>query len=284
MANEKVIAVDLGGTKVKVGIVEGDNIRNVISENIDATASQKKVLEQIEKIIDKVYEADIKAICIGVPSIVDLDKGVVLEVVNIPSWKKVPLKRVFEDKYKIKVIINNDAKCFALGEKYFGKGKKYNNVVGLIIGTGIGAGIIINGKLYSGTNCGAGEFGEVVYKDKNFEVYCSGKLYKWKYKISNGREISKKARDGDQKSLEIFKEQGENIGMLIALVVNSVDPEIIILGGSVTNDFDLLKPHLMKSLKKYTYKTTFERLKIENSENKDIALLGAASLYFDSLK
>ena len=120
----------------------------------------------------------IKAIGIGVPSVVDTHTGIVYDVQNIPSWKEVAIAQKMQELYKLPVLVNNDANCFALGEYHFGKGKGTKSMVGVTIGTGIGAGIIINGKLYCGPNCGAGEFGMIGYLDKVVEYYASGQFFK----------------------------------------------------------------------------------------------------------
>src|SRR5690606_24955530 len=112
-----------------------------------------------------------------VPSVVDVDKGIVYDVQNIPSWKEVPLKAIMEERYGVPVQVNNDANCFALGEKYFGQGRDSKAFIGLTLGTGLGAGIILNDKLYAGPNCGAGEFGMVPYLDYHYEYYASGQFF-----------------------------------------------------------------------------------------------------------
>ena len=124
-----------------------------------------------------------------------LKRGVVYDVQNIPSFKEVDLKRILEEEFKIPTYINNDANCFIVGEKYFGAGRDYKNIVGLIIGTGLGAGLYTNGKLYCGTNCGAGEFGMLPYKDGIYEDYCSGKYFSNGLKTT-GKEIFYRAEKG----------------------------------------------------------------------------------------
>jgi glucokinase len=278
----EIIGVDLGGTKVKVGLVSGDKLVKVLFKEINSSESQNQVINEIEGVIDQVFTKKVKAIGIGVPSIVDVKTGVVFEVTNIPSWKEVPLKKILEKKYNVPVIVNNDANCFALGEKYFGEGKKYKHLVGITLGTGIGGGIIIDGRLYSGINCGAGEFCNISYLDSDLEHYSSGMLYK-KLGVS-GKELSRNARAGDKRALEIFREQGCHIGKLLSVVVNALDPEVIILTGSLINDYEFLKGSMMKSLEESIYKRAFSKIKIKLSKNKDIAVLGAASLYLDFLK
>ena len=177
------------------------------------------------------------------------------------------------------MIVNNDANCFALGEKYFGEGKNYDNIVGLIIGTGVGAGIIINGKLYCGQNCSAGEFGRIPYLDRNVEYYCSGQFFQKEYNI-NGEELYQKA---NRKAKKIFGIYGKHLGKAVSMIVNSIDPQIIILGGGVSKAYCLFKDSMLESLKEWIYKKTFSNIKIKASNTKNIAILGAASLCFGHL-
>ena len=193
-----VIGIDLGGTSIKIGKIEENNLIKSDIKDLDAKASKEEVINQITQMIDSYYDSEVEGIGIGVPAIVDTKTGTVYEVVNIPSWDEVPLKNILEDKYKIPVLVNNDANCFALGEKYFGEGKDYDDVVGLITGTGVGAGIIINGKLYSGQDCAAGEFGEIIYLDKNIEEYCSGKFFQDNYNAKGEKLFEKQ----DKKAFE----------------------------------------------------------------------------------
>lgn len=278
-----VIGVDVGGTKIEVGKVSNNKIEKLLKVNTNSNASQDEVISQITSLINKLIDKNTKSIGIAVPAIVDVEKGIVFETVNIPFWKKVPLKEILEQKYKIPVFINNDANCFALGEKYFGIGKNYQNIATVTISTGFGAGMIINGKLHSGNNCGAGEFGEVVFRDHNFEYYCSGQYFLNEHKIS-GEKLFQEAKQNNKKALAIFTKFGTNLGKALAMVVHSMDPEIIILGGSVSKSYQYFEKSMKESLKQSIYARSFSRLKIYLSKTDNVVILGAASLYWDSLK
>ena len=114
-------------------------------------------------------------------------------------WKEVPLKSILEQRYNLPVFLNNDANCFAKGEKVYGCGKPYSNFVGLSIGTGLGMGVIVNNQLYSGELCGAGEIGMVTYKDSIIEHYASSLFFVKKYN-QNAKVLSDLASKGDPKS------------------------------------------------------------------------------------
>lgn len=276
-----LLGVDLGGTNVRVGLVENDSLLKVESTPISRTDDPMDVVNDISRLIEKFSGDGITGIGVGVPSVVDVEKGIVYDVQNIPSWKEVHLKDLLQEKFRVPVYVNNDANCFAVGEKYFGKGKNYENIVGLIVGTGLGAGLVINGKLYAGRNCGAGEFGTIPFRDRNYEYYCSGQFFTSEYKIT-GEELSVKARQGDRRAREIYAEFGFNLGEAIKLIMYSVDPEIIILGGSVSKSFDLYKKELYVSLRDFAFTKSVANLLIEVSEVQNVAILGAAALYYDA--
>jgi len=278
-----ILGIDIGGTNFRVGLVNNDKLEKVESLPILKNGSQDAILEEIFTMIEKFIGEKIEGIGVGVPSVVDVEKGIVYEVQNIPSWKEVPLKDLLEKRYNVPTYINNDANCFAVGEKYFGKVKEYKNIVGLITGTGLGAGVIINNKLYSGVNCGAGEFGMIPFKDKIYEYYCCGQFFENEYKISGG-ELYKKAEAGDSSAIKIFLEYGANLGEAIKMIMYAVDPEFIVLGGSVSKSFKFYKDEMWKSIKNFAYSKSAEKIKIEVSETEHVAILGAAALYLDGKK
>jgi glucokinase len=276
-----LIGIDLGGTNVRVGKVNSNAVEQINSARLLEKQNQNSVLEQIYNAIDEVIDKEVKGIGVGVPSVVDTINGIVYDVQNIPSWKEVPLKKLLEEKYNIPTYINNDANCFAVGEKHFGKGKGYQDIVGLIAGTGLGSGLIFNNKLYAGRNCGAGEFGMLPFKDHNFEYYCCGQFFTNIYNLK-GEEVYTLAETGDKKSMKIFEEFGSNLGEAIKVILYSVDPQIIVLGGSTSKSFKYFKEAMWKIIETFEYKKSLTNLKIEVSEIKEIAILGAAALYLDS--
>jgi len=257
VSDPAVIGVDLGGTNVRAGLVEGGRLTDVRSVAVRSQGSERDVLEDMFSAIDAVMRKDVAGIGAGVPSVIDLKAGIVYDVQNIRSWKKVPLKARLEERYHLPAYVNNDANCFAAGEKYFGKAKPYDHAVGLILGTGLGAGVIANGRLYSGRNCGAGEFGMLPYLDRNFEAYASG--------------------------LAIFAEFGGHLGEAVKAICYAVDPEVIVLGGSVSKSTRLFQAAMWDAFQSFAYSITKDGLKIEVSETENVAILGAAALYYDAL-
>jgi len=282
MSGPAVIGVDLGGTNVRAGLVADGRLVKVHSTAVRGQGTEAEVLEDVFAAIDPVMGPAVAGIGAGVPSIIDLKTGTVYDVQNIPSWKKVPLKAILEERYHRPAYVNNDANCFAAGEKHFGRLAPYENAVGLIVGTGLGAGIIANGRLYSGINCGAGEFGMLPYLDRNFEAYASGQFFRRVHGTS-GREAAERAGRGDQAALAMFAEFGGHLGQAVKAICYAVDPEIILLGGSVSKSYAHFREALWAAFRSYAYSIARERLRIEISETENIAILGAAALYFDAI-
>jgi glucokinase len=276
-----VVGIDLGGTNVRAGLVADGRLRDVRSAPVRSRGSMEDVLADVFGVVDAVLRDDVAGLGAGVPSVIDLETGTVFDVQNIPSWTKVPLKARLEERYKRPAYVNNDANAFAAGEKHFGKIGPYDSAVGLIVGTGLGAGIIANGRLYSGINCGAGEFGMLPYLDRNFEAYASGQFFE-RVHGTTGRVLAAAAETGDPRALGIFAEFGRHIGEAVKAICYAVDPEIIVLGGSVSKSYRFFQAALWETFQSYAYSIAKERLRIEVSETENIALLGAAALYLDA--
>jgi glucokinase len=279
----EILGADLGGTNFRVGRVRDGKLEHVSSTAINAAGTEQEVFGQLCGLVDAEISKGVEGIGVGVPSVADLATGVVYDVQNIPSWKEIPLKELLEKRYGVPVRVNNDANCFAAGEKYFGKARPYDFAVGLIMGTGFGAGIIANGRLCSGLNCGAGEFGMLPYRDGIFEHYCCGQFFQKKHGLS-GAEAAALAEKGDAKALAMFAELGGHVGEAVKAIMYTVDPEAIILGGSVSKSYRFFEKRLFAALDGFAYPRSRARLRIEVSETENVAILGAAALYLDAMK
>lgn len=275
-----IIGIDLGGTNIRGAVVKEGVLSDVKAIRVSSSGTEEEVLKELFQLTDKLVESKITAIGIGVPSVVDIEKGIVYDVQNIPSWKEVHLKEHLENRYHIPVLINNDANCFALGEKYFGQGKDYHSFIGLAIGTGLGAGIIINDKLYAGPNCGAGEFGMVNYLDKYFEFYASGQFFKNEYQ-TDGEDVFRKAEKGYKEALMMFEEFGAHLGNAVKMILYTYDPEIIIFGGSIKDAYPFYKDTMWREIREYAYPKSLEKFQIRISTLKNSGILGAAALCYD---
>jgi glucokinase len=272
-----VIGVDLGGTNIRGGIENHGKVYYPKRELFNTQRLFEQTLIQLFDFIRPMIQPGVKGIGIGVPSVVDVEKGIVFNVANIPSWQRVPLKDILEHEFGIPVCVNNDVNCFALGEHQFGLAKGLKNVVGVSSGTGLGAGIIINDRLFHGHNCGAGEIGLLPYLDHTVEYYASGNLFSTFYNTT-AEEAHKLALSGDAKALESWREFGKHLGEALKSVVYVYDPEAIVLGGSLSKAYNFFSDAMNSSLQDFAYPQSIKRLRVYQSVNADITLLGAAAL------
>jgi glucokinase len=281
MVRDNIVGVDLGASNVRAGVVRSQQLGGVSSIKINSSGSVDEVLEQICGLIDRVTPEDVDGVGIGVPSVVDLQTGVVYDVQNIPSWREVHVKSILEDRYSVPVLVNNDANCFALGEKHFGKGVGCQSMIGLIVGTGCAGGIIIDGKLYPGRNCGAGEFGTIRYLESIYEHYCAGQFFT-RHVGQTGVEVHQRAVDGDTEAVKVFAEFGHHLGEAIKTILYAYDPETIILGGSVRKAYRFFEGSMWETIRSFAFSPALKSLKIEVSELEHVAVLGAAALHYDA--
>jgi glucokinase len=272
-----VVAVDLGGTNIRAGLVENGRLLKNSETRLKDKDILQSTLNQLSGLIKSVMEPGVKGIGIGVPSVVDISKGIVYDVTNISSWKKVELKSILEKQFAIPVMVNNDVNCFILGEHRFGLGRGYASIVGLAMGTGLGGGIIINNELYAGNNCGAGEFGLVSYLDENIEAYCSGGFFEKKCNTT-ALEAFNQASAGDHAALERWQEFGNHLGNAIKTVVYTYDPEVVILGGSLVKASRFFMKAMNVSMNEFAFPESIKKLKVFISQDENITLLGASSL------
>ncbi len=284
MSKTSIIAVDLGGTSLRVGKIQGTDITERTARSVPMTDNDQVVVKELINAIETLFDEDVAGIGVGVPSLVDVDRGIVYAVQNIPSWKEVHLKDAIEDVFHVPVYVNNDANSFAVGECHYGKGRPYRHIVGITIGTGLGSGIIIDRCLYNGSNCGAGEIGTIPYKEQTVEYYCSGQFFSRQYGTT-GENIFERAKAGDPIALQAYNEFGYEMAHAMMIALYAYDPEIVILGGSVSQAFEFFKKTMMEKLKSsFAYQHALERVVIEPSDLPDIPLLGAAALHLDALE
>ncbi len=279
----ELLGVDIGGTTINVGLVQNNVIKKEssisVSKDVDADATLQLLISAIK---DNISEK-VAGIGIGVPAVVDPLTGVVYDVQNIPAWKEIPLKEIVEKEFDRPVYINNDANCFALGESVFGKGKAFKNVIGLSIGTGLGMGIVINGQLYNGVLCGAGEIGMLGYKDSIVENYTSSFFFVNKYNDS-ALNMYNRARRGEEIAVKAFDEFGIHLGEAVKSILYMFAPEAIVLGGSISKAYPFFKASMNERLKSFAYQKQIENLVIATSNNPGSAILGAAALCLQEIK
>ena len=278
---DSIVGVDLGGTNVRAARVRDGAILARAVRTVPSTAAADVVLDVVLATVAEVIDGSVAGIGCCVPSVVDVERGIVYTVAHIPSWRKVPLKDAFEERFERPTFINNDANAFAVGELHFGSGRGFRHLVGVTLGTGLGAGVVIGGRLYSGANCGAGEIGAISYRDGTIEQYCASHFFLREAGVG-GDVLCGRAERGDPEALHVFHAYGREVGHAIMTVLYAYDPELIVLGGSIARAFAYFEAGMRERLADFAYQHALARLKIVRSELADAALLGAAALYLDA--
>ncbi|MDD5729449.1 MAG: ROK family protein, partial [Victivallales bacterium] len=268
------IGVDFGGTFVKLALLrfseKGVKIEKFSSFRTkdyqrDALIDQL-VIRIIKLKAESTYKGNrVRGVGIGMPGRIDFNQGVIFDLTTVPGWKNLHLKEILQDKVKIPVFIDNDANLMALAESKFGAARGYKHCVCATMGTGIGGGLIINGKLYRGMNFAAGEIGHMTLNENGPMCVCGGRGCAERYignryileeairQLRRGarsilREqlknkfynltlemLNQAARKKDEFSLMIWQDVGNHMGVILADVVNFLNPEIIVIGGGVAN-------------------------------------------------
>lgn len=276
-----VIGVTFGGKDLHVARIENGGLAKYIHKEINNRETEEFILNEIITTIQEAFDETVVGIGVGVPSLVDVKEGIVYRPTNVPSWKKVYLKNILEEKFKVPAYINNDANCFALGEKYFGVAQNFDDIAGITLGTGMGVGIIINGKLYSGKNAGAGEFCSIPYRDHDYEYYCSTKYFDEKYGLKND-VLFNRALKKDKIALAIYELFGTDLGNAIKTIMYALDPEVIVIGGRIADAYDFFKESMFKAVNTFIYPNSLNRIRIYRSEEANISIYGAAALCFEN--
>jgi glucokinase len=286
-----IIGIDLGGTKCAVilGLIDENGQPAVLGKKIVPTKDFPDPYQMIGRLQQEMedllrfYQVAIKTVAsIGISCGGPLDsvRGVILSPPNLPGWDEIPIVKLFAEKYGIPTSIQNDANACALAEWKFGAGRGTQNMVFMTFGTGLGAGLILDGKLYSGTNDNAGEvghirldhFGPVGYgKAGSFEGFCSGSgiaqlaRLKAMEKFQMGgmvafcsdmsdlpnittQKVAESANKGDALAIEIFEICGTYLGKGLSVLIDILNPECIVIGSIFVRAGELLIPAMEKAL------------------------------------
>jgi len=280
-----IIGVDIGGTTIEAGLLRSNKVIKKIVIKTQANKGKTVVIKNIISSIYKLMNKNVAAVCIGCPGPLDYRTGLIGKTPNIPL-QGVNLKKLIKNRFRKKVYIDNDANCFALAESVLGAGKKYNIVAGLTLGTGLGSALVVNKKIYHG-KCFATEIGHTTINFKGpksrcgndgcLESYVSvrGILSRSKgLNIRNTKKLFDLASLGNKKALALWQETGFYLGVGITNIINTLNPDIIIVGGQIANAW----PYFSKKMKETVKKRALFDCKIVKSKLKNAGILGAGLL------
>lgn len=255
------IGLDIGGTKCAVSAGESrDGAIDIVAREEFPTAglSWLQVLEEFSRRISAIESGDqVTSIGISCGGPLDSRRGVIMSPPNLPGWDDVPIVEFFRERFGVPVALQNDANACALAEYMYGSGRGgVRNLVFMTFGTGLGAGIVIDGRLYAGTNDNAGEIGHIrlaptgpigYNKAGSAEGFCSGAGIARLAGIRKGldlttKEIFARVRAGDPDCTDVFRESAEKLATILAYMIDILNPEVIALGGVFMRNADLFMP------------------------------------------
>jgi len=272
------IGVDIGGTSIVAARFSSSELLEKTEVPTGADRPAEQIMESLYQAIENVLTDEVVGIGIGMPGFMNSETGEILQINNIKSFNGFFIKPAVEKRFNLPAFQSNDANCFALGETYYGAGKKYNNLVGVTLGTGLGGGIILDRKIHTGLMGGAGELGCVPFHGGMVEDVCSAALFKNKYQ-STGAELYKKAKAGDKEALAVFDELAKNIGEFLVTVLYILAPEAIVIGGSVSKSWDLLEKPIRERMEEiYLVPMISSKVELVKAELENAGLFGAAAL------
>lgn len=251
---KEYLGIDIGGTKCAV--VRGDARANILEKRIFPTTDRDGTLKQIFAAAADLKTDQTEAIGVSCGGPLDAETGMILGPPNLPGWDRVPITRYLADRFGIPAYLENDANACAVAEWRFGAGNGCRNMIFLTFGTGLGAGLILDGKLFRGA-CGmAGEVGHIRLfsgghtgygKAGSYEGYCSGGGIA-QYGLGSAKELASKARAGDCEALAVWERIGENLGRLLAILMDVLNPDVIVIGSIYARAGDLMEPALTRVL------------------------------------
>lgn len=281
-------AVDLGGTKIISAVFTADCeiIGPPVETPTHARSNPEAILENIRHNFNQALEAsgksikDILCLGIGVPTTIQYDKGLIDGSPNLPTMTDFPLAGKLSGKMGIPVVMEHDSGCFILGELVRGAVAGCEDCCGVTIGTGLGLGLVLGGKLLYGAQACAGEIWKCPYSGDILENHVSGSALARKYKEKNGKELSgrevyEKASEGDSLSLELFRELGLALGHGLSYLVNILNPEKIVIGGSVAGAWDFFIGQALEVIDKHRVERNSTEI-VKSKLGKLAPLYGAA--------
>ena len=271
------LGIDIGGTTINIGTVDnGKIISKFTVRSFAQNATLQDTLNHLHTNLDEHMEG-IESIGVGVPSVVDVNKGIVYNAANIPSWTEVHLKEDLEDRYGIPVSVNNDANCYALGAASLTGADGKGIFVAVTLGTGVGIGVIEGGKVLNGANTGVGELTWLPYNGKPIEYWCGKSFFTDKGLVPV--ELFRKAEKGDVVARGLFREYGRNLGALLAVVLSAYDPDSLVFGGGIANASRYFHDEMMQRVGEcFPFPESLKKLKISYLAESDAPIIGAAML------
>jgi glucokinase len=308
-----VFAVDLGGTHLRIGLVDDTGkIHKQLKKQTPKDESPNALVDALASVANEWRGGDrcpIIAASVMVPGAVDRAQAVVLSAPNLPSLINYGLKAVLQERLGWPVVLENDANAAAMGEIWLGAARGCRDVVSVTLGTGVGGGVVLGGRVWRGAHGAAGEIGHTTVDPFSglkckcgntgcLELFASATAIVRMARESlaqfpqamlsadglTAERVFDAGRQGDELALSVFKRAGKYLGIGLANLMTLIDPEIIVINGGVVNGWDLFEKDMYQEVSERAFLATAQQVKIARAECGDNAgLLGAARLAFDEM-
>ena len=294
MKREQVaIGVDIGGTKIRAGIVGANGVVYGEARSIATCAELpgeeivQRLIALIKETLSHAGEYEVLGIGVGCTGPLDLRKGMLLEVENLPTLNNYPLLQVLEEALHMKVKMENDANALILAEALWGAGKDADTVLGFTLGTGIGCALINHGAVWQGKNDCAGEIWTAPYRDGILEEYVSGNALTRLYeqhtgKHLSGTEIAALAIAGEETAKQVWDDFAQALAYALSWTVNMLDPQTVVIGGSIIKSANLFWEQADTSFRRYVCRSVADSVSLKPAAlGDDAGFIGAAALFFN---
>jgi len=317
-----ILGIDLGGTKILTAVVDTHGKMRSRDHSITPAkegreAVVKSILESVGRALDQanIGTTDLAAIGVGAPGLSNPGTGILFTSPNLPGWKDIPLRDIIEKELGKKAFLINDANAAAVGELYFGAGRGTQNFIYITISTGIGGGIIIDGKIYTGFSGTAGEVGHMVIDDDGPACNC-GNRGCWET-LASGTALAREARHrikegaatlilqlaggdveninaeviqeaalaGDKLAIELIERTAYYLGVGLANLINIFNPEVIVIGGGLSNIGDMLLKPAFKEAGHRAFKQPYQAVRFARAGlGRNSGVLGAAAFALEQIR
>jgi glucokinase len=311
--NEIVLAADLGGTNLRMSAVNRNG--SILYRTKRSTPRVERAEDIVSTIVESAAECienvkatgSIVAIGVAVPSGINYEKGIVIKAPNVPCLDGFRLAATLSNELNLPIALENDANAYAIGEQTFGAAKGFLSAIAVTLGTGVGGGIIIDNKILRGIDGMAGEIGHICVEPFGNACNCGGRGCIEQYSSATAvvriaRELENQypksqlhsrlkitsadvyeaGKNGDELSIEVFRQFGFYLGIALASLINSLNPEVIVIGGGASDGWDLFINHVTDQIKTRAYRVSAERAKIVKAIcGDDAGILGVAKLAFE---
>lgn len=320
--NALSLGIDLGGTKILTAVanLQGEMLsrdHSITPAKEGQQAVVKSIMESVERALDQAHISapDLTAVGVGAPGLSNPETGILFTSPNLPGWKDVPLRDIIERELGRRAFLINDANAAALGELYFGAGRGARNFIYITVSTGIGGGIIIDGKIYTGSIGTAGEPGHMVIDDKGPQCNC-GNRGCWetlasgtalageaRHRIKEGAATSilkyadgnlekinaeviyEAAQAGDKLANELIAQTAYYLGVGLANLINIFNPEVIIIGGGLSSIGDMLLKPAFEEAGRGAFKQSYQAVRFARAElGRNSGVLGAAAFALEKIR